>query len=62
MNLILFPVRLDNAVMVSGDGWTRLIKNIRNIGNFTHWKDYDSYQKGFERLVRDLKAALESTG
>ena len=56
--LVLFPVRLDDAVMESGDGWTRLIKNTRNIGNFTDWKDYDSYQKGFERLVRDLKAAL----
>ena len=59
--LVLFPIRLDNAVMDSGDGWTRHIKNTRNIGDFTQWTDYDAYQKGLERLIRDLKAALEST-
>ena len=26
------------------------------IPDFSNWKDYDSYQKAFERLVRDLKA------
>ncbi|NER84179.1 MAG: toll/interleukin-1 receptor domain-containing protein, partial [Leptolyngbya sp. SIO1D8] len=59
--LVLFPIRVDEAVMTSGDGWTRLIKNTRNIGNFNHWQDYQSYQKGLERLVRDLKASLKST-
>ncbi|MFG6105306.1 toll/interleukin-1 receptor domain-containing protein [Leptothoe sp. EHU-05/26/07-4] len=56
--IVLFPVRLDDAVMDSGDGWTRLIKNTRNIGDFSRWKDHDAYQRSFERLVRDLKASL----
>ncbi|MGD1853991.1 MAG: toll/interleukin-1 receptor domain-containing protein [Leptolyngbyaceae cyanobacterium] len=56
--IVLFPVRLDNAVMDSGDGWTRLIKNTRNIGDFCQWKDHDTYQKTFERLVKALKASL----
>lgn len=60
--VVLFPVRLDNAVMDSGDGWTRLIKNTRNIGDFCQWKDHDAYQRSFERLVRDLKASLEARG
>ncbi|MEM8610795.1 MAG: toll/interleukin-1 receptor domain-containing protein [Cyanobacteria bacterium P01_H01_bin.105] len=60
--VVLFPVRLDNAVMDSGDGWTRLIKNTRNIGDFCQWKDHDAYQKTFERLVRDLKASLVAKG
>lgn len=60
--VVLFPVRLDNAVMDSGDGWTRLIKNTRNIGDFCQWKDHDKYQKTFERLVRDLKASLVARG
>ena len=55
---VLFPVRLDETVMNSRDGWAGQVKRSRHIGDFTHWKDYDSYQKGFERLVRDLKAAL----
>jgi hypothetical protein len=58
--LVLFPVRIDSAVMDSREGWTRLIKNTRNIGDFSNWKDYDAYQKGLERLVRDLKTALQA--
>ncbi|MFG6104925.1 toll/interleukin-1 receptor domain-containing protein [Leptothoe sp. EHU-05/26/07-4] len=60
--IVLFPVRLDDAVMNSGDGWTRLIKNTRNIGDFSRWKDHDAYQRSFERLVRDLKASLVAGG
>ena len=26
------------------------------IPDFSNWKDHDSYQKAFERLLRDLKA------
>ena len=28
----------------------------RHIGDFSRWKDHDSYQKAFDRLLRDLKA------
>jgi hypothetical protein len=27
----------------------------RNIGDFTRWKEHDSYQKSFARLMRDLR-------
>jgi hypothetical protein len=27
---------------------------------FSHWKDHDSYQKAFDRLIRDLKAIPEA--
>jgi hypothetical protein len=53
---ILFPVRLDDAVMRSSAGWPALLKNTRNVGDFTNWKDHDSYRKAFARLLRDLKA------
>lgn len=53
---VLFPIRVDNAVMKIESGWPTLIKNTRNIGDFTQWKDHDSYQKAFDRLLRDLKA------
>jgi hypothetical protein len=29
------------------------------IPDFSNWKNHDSYQKAFERLVRDLKAPSE---
>jgi len=53
---VLFPIRLDKAVMEVEGGWPALIRNTRNIGDFTHWKRHDSYQKALERLLRDLKA------
>jgi len=53
--VVLFPVRLDDAVMQTSEGWARLLRGQRNIGDFTRWKEHDSYQKSFERLMRDLR-------
>ncbi len=53
---VLFPVRIDDAVIESKAGWPALLKNTRNIGDFTGWKDDYSYQRAVERLLRDLKA------
>jgi hypothetical protein len=54
---VLFPVRLDEAVMETDQSWAAEIRRTRHIGDFSRWKDHDSYQKAFERLLRDLKAA-----
>jgi hypothetical protein len=54
--LVLFPIRLDDAVMSTRDDWAAKIKRRRHIGDFSNWKDKASYQKAFERLLRDLKA------
>ncbi len=53
---VLFPIRLDKAVMDIEGGWPALIRNTRNIGDFTRWKLHDTYQKALDRLLRDLKA------
>jgi uncharacterized protein YjbI with pentapeptide repeats len=53
---ILFPIREDDAVMESNKAWAALIRRTRHIGDFTRWKDHDSYQRGFDRLLRDLIA------
>ena len=53
---VLFPVRIDDAVMETKAPWARMLRRERNIGNFTGWKNHDSYQRAFERLLRDLKA------
>lgn len=54
--LVLFPIRLDDTVMSNRDDWAAKIKRRRHIGDFSNWKDKASYQKAFERLLRDLKA------
>ncbi|MDQ1593262.1 MAG: hypothetical protein QOG71_3889 [Pyrinomonadaceae bacterium] len=58
---ILFPIRLDDAVMESNKAWAALIRRTRHVGDFTRWKDQDSYQKAFDRLLRDLKAEDQQT-
>jgi hypothetical protein len=59
--LVLFPIRLDNTVMNTRDDWAAKIKRRRHIGDFSNWKDKSSYQKAFERLLRDLKARSAET-
>jgi len=55
----LFPIRMDDTVMKSETAWAADIRRTRNIGDFKNWKDHDSYQKSFERLLRDLKQTDE---
>jgi hypothetical protein len=52
---VLFPIQIDDAVAESTMGWAAAIRRTRHVGDFTRWKDHDSYQKAFERLLRDLK-------
>lgn len=56
---VLFPVRLDDAILELNSGWPALIKNTRHIGNFSAWKDQSKYRKAFERLIRDLQVEGE---
>ena len=53
---VLFPIRLDDEVMQTDQAWAADIRRTRHIGDFTRWKDHDSYQEAFDRLLRDLKA------
>lgn len=53
---VLFPIRLDDAVMETDQAWAADIRRTRHIGDFKDWKNHDSYKKAFERLLRDLKA------
>lgn len=53
---VLFPVRVDEAVFDSPFDWATEIRHERNIGDFTHWKQHEAYQKALDRLFRDLKA------
>ena len=53
---VLFPIRLDDAVMQTDQAWAADIRRTRHIGDFTRWKDHDAYLQAFQRLLRDLKA------
>lgn len=53
---VLFPIRLDDVAMNSDKAWAADIRRTRHIGDFSKWKRKDSYQKAFERLLKDLKS------
>jgi uncharacterized protein YjbI with pentapeptide repeats len=51
--IVLFPVRLDEAVMNTNEAWASKLR-ARLIGDFTRWKDRDAYKRSFKRVLRDL--------
>lgn len=53
---ILFPVRLDDAILEEESGWAADIRRSRHIGDFRKWKTHDDYQAAFHRLLKDLRA------
>jgi hypothetical protein len=55
-SIVLFPVRLDDAVMDCQRAWAADIRRTRHIGDFRKWKDHDSFQKSLDRLLRDLRS------
>jgi hypothetical protein len=52
---VLFPVRVDEAVMEATAAWAAAIRRERHIGDFREWESHEAYQNGFKRLLRDLK-------
>ena len=55
--LVLFPIRLDDAVMDTDQAWAASLRRRRHIGDFRNWKDHDAFKKAFERLLRDLTSS-----
>ena len=56
---VLFPIRIDDAVVQANQAWAAKIRRTRHIGDFSNWKDHDAYKKAFDRLLRDLKESAE---
>jgi hypothetical protein len=54
--LVLFPVRIDDTVLKTGEAWAVKLRDQRNIRDFRKWKNHDAYQQAFERVLRDLKS------
>ena len=54
---VLFPIRIDDAVMTTAEPWACKLRDQRHIGDFRQWNEPAEYQKSLERLLRDLKAS-----
>ncbi len=55
---LLFPIRIDDAVMECPSGWANELRTKQNgqyIGDFTNWKDAESYDVALKKLVLALQ-------
>ena len=52
---VLFPIRLDDTVMRTDKAWAATLQRMRHIGDFSFWHNQKSYEKVFQRLLRDLQ-------
>ncbi len=55
---VIFPIRIDDAVMESDESWAAKLRADRSIGDFTNWKNDDAYKTAFDHVLGDLKADL----
>lgn len=55
--IVLFPVRVDNAVLSTNAPWAVRLREDRSIGDFRQWRKPTEYHKSLDRLLRDLKAS-----
>jgi uncharacterized protein YjbI with pentapeptide repeats len=53
---ILFPLSLDDAVNSTAQTWVAALRRKKDIADFTRWKQHDSDQHAFERLLRALQS------
>ena len=60
--IVLFPIRLDEAVMETEEAWAAVIRRTRHIGDFREWKNLDRFKEASGRLLRDLKAEEKGPG
>jgi uncharacterized protein YjbI with pentapeptide repeats len=54
---LLFPLRLDQAVMQTSKDWATRLRESRYIGDLTGWTDDTAYQQALTTLLPHLKAA-----
>jgi hypothetical protein len=54
---VLFPIRIDEAVMKAQQSWAADVRRTRHIGDFRDWHQHPAYRTAFDRLLRDLKAS-----
>jgi hypothetical protein len=52
---LLFPIRLDHAVLQTQESWAARLRDTRHIGDFTHWQHDAVYQQRLADLLRHLK-------
>ncbi len=58
---LLFPLRLDQAVMQASKDWATRLRESRYIGDLTGWQNHSAYQEAFTTLLQHLKVTKPSS-
>src|SRR6266487_3309089 len=56
---VLYPIRVDKAILTCTEPWVHDVKSTRHIGDFEHWTNPQQYEKSFRRLLRALNTKKE---
>src|SRR5215468_1990524 len=59
-SFVLFPIRLDNAIMETEEAWVVNLRRTRHFGDFSQWRDHANYKKAFDQLLRDLNRSNQA--
>ena len=59
--VVLFPVRVDDAVFATKEAWAAKLRDNRHIGDFRAWKDHDAYQTASSRCCVTSRSKLRLT-
>jgi hypothetical protein len=59
-DIVLLPIRIDDAVFVTDEAWAVRLRASRHIGDFSNWKDPIDYKNALYKLVRDLRSPTAS--
>jgi uncharacterized protein YjbI with pentapeptide repeats len=62
--VVLFPIRLDDAIFTTREAWAVRLRDNRQIGDFRRWKEHAVYRRMFDRLLHDLRVEsdIENVG
>jgi TIR domain/Pentapeptide repeats (8 copies) len=53
--IVLFPIRIDDHVMMTDEAWARKLRDQRNIGDFQSWLDDKAFNEACKRILKDLQ-------
>jgi hypothetical protein len=59
---VLFPIRLDDAMMDTKEPWAAKLRTQRHIGDFRLWKDHAVYNRSVEDLIVRMAKENRSWG
>lgn len=52
---VLFPLRLDDSALSTGEAWAAKLRRQRHMGDFVAWREREQYEQALAKLLRALR-------